>query len=133
MADPESVTRREVPLEEWVGAVAEARDAGVAIELARAGTASEIVTAGPDVVVVATGAREVAPPVIDGVATLGVLAALLIVLFFVDEKKPAEEEGSVVEEPFDAFAGGYPVPPMSSAFATRPATGSVPAATGEGE
>ena len=27
MADPESVTRREVPLEEWVGAVAEARDA----------------------------------------------------------------------------------------------------------
>ena len=32
MADPESVTRREVPLEGWVGAVAEARDAGLKID-----------------------------------------------------------------------------------------------------
>ena len=39
-----------------------------------------------------------------------VLAVLLLVLLFVEDKeKPAEE---MEPEPFDAFAGGYPVPPM---------------------
>ena len=39
-----------------------------------------------------------------------VLAVLLLVLLFVEDKeKPAEE---LEPEPFDAFAGGYPVPPM---------------------
>src|SRR5689334_17295022 len=46
---------------------------------------------------------------------IGVLAALLIVLFFIDEKKSAEVAEPAVEEPFDAFAGGYPVPPMPTA------------------
>ncbi|MFL6024631.1 MAG: NADH-quinone oxidoreductase subunit NuoH [Marmoricola sp.] len=57
-------------------------------------------------------------------AAIGVLAALLVVLFFVDEKKnePALEAGP--EEPFDAFAGGYPVPPMPVALPTAPAKGS---------
>jgi len=45
-------------------------------------------------------------------AAIGVLAALLVVLFFVDEKKSAEVAEAAAEEPFDAFAGGYPVPPM---------------------
>jgi NADH-quinone oxidoreductase subunit H len=43
---------------------------------------------------------------------IGVLAVLVLVLFFVgakEEPEPAEERPEV---PFDAFAGGYPVPPM---------------------
>ncbi len=44
-------------------------------------------------------------------AAIGVIAALFIVMFFVGED--TEEEGPAVEpEPFDAFANGYPVPPM---------------------
>ena len=37
-------------------------------------------------------------------------AALIVValMFFEDKEKPVEQ----AEEPFDAFAGGYPVPPM---------------------
>jgi NADH-quinone oxidoreductase subunit H len=42
-------------------------------------------------------------------AACGVLIALVLVLLFVPEKQAAPEEAS--EEPFDAFAGGYPVPP----------------------
>jgi NADH-quinone oxidoreductase subunit H len=46
-----------------------------------------------------------------------VLAVLLLVLLFVEDKeKPAEE---VEPEPFDAFAGGYPVPPMPVHNASR--------------
>ncbi|RNL81156.1 NADH-quinone oxidoreductase subunit NuoH [Nocardioides marmorisolisilvae] len=45
-------------------------------------------------------------------AAIGVLAALLVVLFFIDEKKSAEDAETAADEPFDAFAGGYPVPPM---------------------
>lgn len=56
-------------------------------------------------------------------AGAGVGAALLIVLFFVDEKRTDEEE-PVVETPFDAFAGGYPVPPMPTDVPTRSASGS---------
>lgn len=55
-------------------------------------------------------------------AAIGVLAALMIVLFFVDEKK-TEETGAAEEAPFDAFAGGYPVPPPLSAGGTTSRTG----------
>jgi NADH-quinone oxidoreductase subunit H len=58
-------------------------------------------------------------------AAIGVLAALVIVLFFVDEKRTGDEAAEA-EKPFDAFAGGYPVPPMPhqlDAPTTRTATG----------
>jgi NADH-quinone oxidoreductase subunit H len=52
-----------------------------------------------------------------------VLAVLCLVLYFVGEKEEPEPDHRAVdgaEEPegFDAFAGGYPVPPMSSARQT---------------
>jgi NADH-quinone oxidoreductase subunit H len=52
-----------------------------------------------------------------------VLAVLCLVLYFVGEKEEPEPDHRGVddaEEPetFDAFAGGYPVPPMSSARQT---------------
>lgn len=54
-------------------------------------------------------------------AAIGVFAALLVVLFFLDEKKEsdlaAEQEAA---EPFDAFAGGYPVPPMPGSASAAP-------------
>ncbi|MGA8211089.1 MAG: NADH-quinone oxidoreductase subunit NuoH [Nocardioidaceae bacterium] len=63
------------------------------------------------------------------VVAFGVLALLAVGLFFVGEKEPAEPGAGVGagvgagEEAFDAFAGGYPVPPMSSAAqSTRPST-----------
>ena len=39
-----------------------------------------------------------------------VFAVLLVVLMLIPERRPAEEEPE--DEEFDAFAGGYPVPPM---------------------
>jgi len=45
-------------------------------------------------------------------AAIGVLAALLVVLFFVDEKRSVDEAEAPADAEFDAFAGGYPVPPM---------------------
>jgi NADH-quinone oxidoreductase subunit H len=55
---------------------------------------------------------------------IGVVAALFLVLFFVggeEEKRTAE--GVEDEEPeFDAFAGGYPVPPMPGQAARGPVT-----------
>jgi NADH-quinone oxidoreductase subunit H len=46
-----------------------------------------------------------------------VLAVLLLILLFVDDKqKPVEESEP---EPFDAFAGGFPVPPMPLDNAAR--------------
>ena len=51
-------------------------------------------------------------------AAIGVVAVLLLVLFFVggDQEEMAEENAPRPEpetdEEFDAFAGGYPVPPM---------------------
>ncbi|WP_445258540.1 NADH-quinone oxidoreductase subunit NuoH [Nocardioides aurantiacus] len=39
-----------------------------------------------------------------------VLALLVVVLMFIPERQEAEPVAD--EEPFDAFAGGYPVPPM---------------------
>ncbi|MGO4256458.1 NADH-quinone oxidoreductase subunit NuoH [Marmoricola sp. RAF53] len=47
-------------------------------------------------------------------AAIGVLAGLALLLFFVGEKTDEVEEPGAEEE-FDAFAGGYPVPPMSAA------------------
>ncbi len=49
-------------------------------------------------------------------AAIGVVAVLFLVLFFVggSEEEAAEEDGDGDERtgPFDAYAGGYPVPPM---------------------
>jgi NADH-quinone oxidoreductase subunit H len=46
-------------------------------------------------------------------AAIGVVAVLFLVLFFVGGGvEEPEEEGVAAEKPFDAFAGGYPVPPM---------------------
>lgn len=45
--------------------------------------------------------------------TFGVVAVLLLLLaVFGGESKGDEEEPDIEPEPFDAFAGGYPVPPM---------------------
>jgi NADH-quinone oxidoreductase subunit H len=51
----------------------------------------------------------------------GVLLVLFLVLFFVGEKEPAEEaeERAGEREPVDAFAGGFPVPPMPAGGAVR--------------
>ncbi len=57
-------------------------------------------------------------------AGAGIGAALLIVLFFLDETR-IDEEQSPVEAPFDAFAGGYPVPPMPTDVPVRSASGSI--------
>ncbi|MCW2849607.1 MAG: NADH:ubiquinone oxidoreductase subunit [Marmoricola sp.] len=44
------------------------------------------------------------------IGAAAVLAVLVVVLFFFEDRsKPAE---AIPDEPFDAFAGGYPVPPM---------------------
>ncbi len=48
-----------------------------------------------------------------------VLAVLVVVLLFVPDKGDQDQDTGVgAEEPFDAFAGGYPVPPMPVAAAT---------------
>jgi NADH-quinone oxidoreductase subunit H len=72
-------------------------------------------------------------------AGIGVAAVLFLVLFFVGgerEEEPGEAEEEAADQPFDAFAGGYPVPPMPSqvgsdpyarADATYEATSSTPA------
>ena len=66
---------------------------------------------------------------------IGILAVLFLALFFIGEQ---EEEPEPAPEPFDAHAGGYPVPPMPSGGAVRGAarplsfpTGSTVAASGE--
>src|SRR5205085_5061455 len=48
---------------------------------------------------------------------IGVVAVLMLALFLLggsDEEPGTEEavDGETADEPFDAFAGGYPVPPM---------------------
>jgi NADH-quinone oxidoreductase subunit H len=42
----------------------------------------------------------------------GIAVAALLVLVFWPERKPAPQEEPAQQAPFDAFAGGYPVPPM---------------------
>ena len=59
-------------------------------------------------------------------AAIGVCVAALLVLMFVDEKKKsdadAEAEAEAAAAPFDAFAGGYPVPPMPGVSTSSTAT-----------
>ncbi|HEY0904582.1 MAG TPA: NADH-quinone oxidoreductase subunit NuoH [Marmoricola sp.] len=63
-------------------------------------------------------------------AAIGVCAAALVVLMFVDEKKKSDEDAErEASAPFDAFAGGYPVPPMPG-VSTSPTTGSGPVTLG---
>ncbi|MFC7623488.1 NADH-quinone oxidoreductase subunit NuoH [Microlunatus sp. GCM10028923] len=50
------------------------------------------------------------PPQVFWIAAGVILVALVVVLFIGDRGQ--EEEAPVSDEPFDAFAGGYPVPPM---------------------
>ena len=50
----------------------------------------------------------------------GVLLVLFLVLFFVGDREAASTRRSRTErEPVDAFAGGYPVPPMPAGGAVR--------------
>jgi NADH-quinone oxidoreductase subunit H len=44
------------------------------------------------------------------IGAAAVLGVLVVVLFFVEDRAKPEEPAA--DEPFDAFAGGYPVPPM---------------------
>jgi NADH-quinone oxidoreductase subunit H len=70
---------------------------------------------------------------------IGVVAVLFLVMFFVggeEQKRGVEDE--VEELAFDAFAGGYPVPPMPGQRETAPAVtvgtaSSTPAPGGEQE
>jgi NADH-quinone oxidoreductase subunit H len=56
----------------------------------------------------------------------GVVAVLCVLAFFFTESDEEEPPSSTDDDDFDAFAGGYPVPPMSSATrapAARTTTG----------
>jgi NADH-quinone oxidoreductase subunit H len=56
-----------------------------------------------------------------------VLGVLLVATFFIPEKQP---EAEADDEPFDAFANGYPVPPMLEGIAVRgPGTSAAPGAS----
>ena len=46
-----------------------------------------------------------------------ILAVLLVATFFIPEKE--EARAAADDEPFDAFAGGYPVPPMPEGIPVR--------------
>ncbi len=63
---------------------------------------------------------------------LGVIAVIFLALFFMGAERE-EEEPEVSPEPFDAFAGGYPVPPMpGQALSTQTAaTYQAPSSTAE--
>lgn len=53
------------------------------------------------------------------VGAFAVVAVLCVLVYFVgDSEDEPTEAGDMGEDDFDAFAGGYPVPPMSSAQAT---------------
>ncbi len=45
-------------------------------------------------------------------AAIGLLVVLAVALFFVEEKKESDADAAEEAREFDAFAGGYPVPPM---------------------
>jgi NADH-quinone oxidoreductase subunit H len=70
---------------------------------------------------------------------IGILAVLFLALFFVGESEQDDEERPVVEEPADAHAPGFPVPPMPAGGPVRGAAApltfrpgsTVPAGSGE--
>ena len=64
-------------------------------------------------------------------AAIGVIAVLFIALFFIGEEK--EEEAAAEPQPFDAFAHGYPVPPMPGQTLTPASPATVPASTASEE
>jgi len=45
-------------------------------------------------------------------AAIAVCVALIVVLFFLEEKQQSDADAAEEKAVFDAFAGGYPVPPM---------------------
>jgi NADH-quinone oxidoreductase subunit H len=45
-------------------------------------------------------------------AAIAVCLALIVVLFFLEEKQQSDADAAEEKAVFDAFAGGYPVPPM---------------------
>ncbi len=49
------------------------------------------------------------------IAAIAVCLALVVVLFFFDEKQQSDAAAEEEAAAFDAFAGGYPVPPMPAA------------------
>lgn len=53
------------------------------------------------------------------VAAIAVLLVLTVALMFVGEKKDEEAPVEADQEPHDAFAGGFPVPPMPAGGAVR--------------
>jgi NADH-quinone oxidoreductase subunit H len=53
------------------------------------------------------------------VAAIAVLLVLTIALMFVGEKKAEDAPVEPSQEPHDAFAGGFPVPPMPAGGAVR--------------
>jgi len=55
---------------------------------------------------------------------IGVLAVLFLVFFFVGEPKEGDEEPALARGPVpDAYAGGFPVPPLPAGGAVRGAAG----------
>jgi NADH-quinone oxidoreductase subunit H len=58
-------------------------------------------------------------------AAIAVCVALIVVLMFVEEKQQSDADAEEEAAAFDAFAGGYPVPPMPDQFgiATRSTSG----------
>ena len=61
---------------------------------------------------------------------IGVLAVIFLVLFFVGEPKEGDEDEVDDAAPVDAYAGGFPVPPMPASGAVRGAA--VPLTFGTG-
>jgi NADH-quinone oxidoreductase subunit H len=69
-------------------------------------------------------------------AAIAICVALIVVLMFVDEKKKsdADAEAEVAARvPFDAFAGGYPVPPMPGVAGATIGSTAVLGSTSAGE
>ncbi|MCW2737056.1 MAG: NADH:ubiquinone oxidoreductase subunit [Nocardioides sp.] len=64
------------------------------------------------------------------VAAIAVLLVLTAALMFVGERKGDDEAVEVRDEPHDAYAGGFPVPPMPAGGAVRGAAAPMTFATG---
>jgi len=63
-------------------------------------------------------------------AAIGVVAVLFVVMFFFGGGEDEEEAAPAEERPFDAFANGYPVPPMPGQQ-SRTSTTTVPSTAGD--